>query len=268
MTAPWGLEPWGLGPWGGGASASIVSAYAISTNEVLVTLAGAPLAITPALYGDALNPTTWQVVDDQNRLLEVLQVTQRSLTEYVLSVLQPLPVATGQAAVSSQTLQNATGGLADLPRSAALQGLTEAAIATPQQKVSTQLRQRDLSNRPAPSADGSLGGTFRISGGDYVLDQGPELTKKMILRRATTEPGAFFHLTTFGFAQRLKEISPAGDLIKRRAEAERQIALEPDVDSVRVSITQSANTVTTTIAARTKSTGAQINGTVTTPIGG
>ena len=92
----WGLGTWGLGPWGGlaglgGGILSFVSAYATSTNTVLVQLAAPPLAQSAVGVGDALNPVTWSVVqDDTGFVFTVIAVLEVAPDMFELRTLEKL----------------------------------------------------------------------------------------------------------------------------------------------------------------------------------
>jgi hypothetical protein len=96
----------------------------------------------------------------------------------------------------------------------------------------------DLINFPAPR--NPLGGTLQINtSGDYTTAQGRELLKKLIYRRLTTYPGEFFHLPRYGLGIVDKGLSTPGNIIKLRAEVERQATLEPEVERATASVTLS-----------------------------
>ena len=105
-----------------------------------------------------------------------------------------------------------------------------------------------------PSADGTaIGGTLVInSAGDYELESGAPLLKKLIIRRLITKPGGFFHLPGYGVGIGTKELLPAANLIKLRADVLKQVRREKEVSKASVQLTLSTqNKLTIIVKART-----------------
>ncbi len=100
---------------------------------------------------------------------------------------------------------------------------------------------RDIANPSAYSAnsDSSVAlGNFIVQAGDYGTDEGLVSLKKRIFRRLTTRKGAFAHAPTYGVGLKedLKRLALPSTRQRLCAEAERQIAQEPEVRRVRVTL--------------------------------
>lgn len=246
MPGAWGTGSYGTGPYGGsgGSAISISGARAASTHSVIVSLSSAPQDEDPFKSGDVLNPQTWTVQHlvtlDFFTVIAVRQVVppqkrgsfDPALFEYEVQLLEPLDNHLVQHQVKSLTLRSAAGVLITAPNSADFAGLVEEidpVAKTEQRRFPT----RDLANPPTPaeSGEGGIGGTLRIdSDGDYTTVSGVELVKKLVLRRLFTKPGGFFHLPNYGFGLAIKEPVRGGDVITLKADLERAMKLEPDID--------------------------------------
>lgn len=91
-----------------------------------------------------------------------------------------------------------------------------------------------------------IGGTLTVeTSGDYGSVSGDELVKKLIFRRLISSPGDFFHLPEYGLGLSEKEIVHSANLVQLKAEVERQILLEREVEeaSVRLTIDQDILTI-------------------------
>lgn len=98
----------------------------------------------------------------------------------------------------------------------------------------------DFSNRQtAASGSSVLGLTVPGEDGDYASDAPPLTLKKRVIRRLCTRKGSFAHLPNYGVGipQMAKQLARPGVLALKAAEAEGQIAEEPDVRSVTVTAT-------------------------------
>jgi phage baseplate assembly protein W len=212
---------------------SFDSALATSTRTVRVTLTADARAVSAIGTGDALNPATWRVVSldhaaNVDVTFTVLAVRQVSPSVYELLLLEKLGSYLVTHVVSSTTLLDETGSLVSVPRSADFLGIEEASAR--QDLVAPA----DLRNNPVPR---SPAGTLVVdSAGDYETHSGVALLKKLILRRLTTAPGDFFHLPDYGLGLRAKDPMNPAELPRLKAEVERQVMLEPEVDAVRAQV--------------------------------
>ena len=255
----WGTGPWGLGTFGGlPGPLSVVSALAITTRTVRVTLTSTPLAASATVPGDALNPATWTVTRlDTGFMFTVASVDQVDAITFDIFLVQALGPASTQHQVSSTTLKKPTGALISSPYSALFNGL----VASQPTSVAI-VRQRDLANPPAPPGLNSIGGTLVMdASGDYKLVSGAALLKKLILRRLTTRPGEFAHLPNYGLGFAVKEPLRDSDLIALRGDVEAQVLLEPDVATANVllSFNNAEGIVVCRIRATMRSTGETVD---------
>lgn len=257
----WGKDSWGVDPWGSAvplAPLVIDGAVAISTKELQVSLNRRAQTIAPTVTGDALNPATWTIQRiDTGFFFSVLAVTQVGEFEFVLSVLQDFGSASVTHRVLSTTLLDSDGGPISQPplNRADFLGL----LSVERKDVLASARQqsnavRDVQNPPQP-VDNIAGGTLVIgSSGDYALESGPALLKKLIIRRLITAPGGFVHLPDYGVGLQVKEVLPAANLIQLRAKILRQIRREPEVEEVDVRLNLGVqNDLTIRVQVKTRS---------------
>lgn len=254
----WGRQPYGVSAYGASVagSVSVRRALAVSTRQVDVELTGAVRDNSPFFDGDALNPGTWQVRRlDTGADLTVVAVEQVAANTYRVLVLEELGPASVQHSVSSGTLLDGAGSLIASPRQALFLGVLDedkASVATV--LASRRVAARDLANPQEV-------GTLQVdAGGDLETVTGPELVRKLILRRLMTTPGDFFHLPEYGLGARLKEPLRLSDVPRFKAEVERQVLEEPEVEQVRATVTLSAQGVLSVVVrARLAQTGQQIS---------
>lgn len=253
--AGWGGSSWGGSAWGLGAgSVSFASAVALAQRTVRVELTGLPLATSAAGTGDALNPATWAVVrNDTGAAFTVLAVAAVSPTVYDLTVLENFGSWLVTHRVSADTMRVPSGGSIDMPRFAEFIGVS--AVVGDSRDTGGL---RDFVNLPAPR--NPLGGTLQVSSaGDYVTEEGPQLVKKLIVRRLLTVPGEFFHLPTYGLGLRTKEPLPSGDLVKLRVAIEDAVRLEPEVAAASATITLADGVMVVAVRGRTQSLGSEFD---------
>jgi len=234
----WGRDGWGTSPWGASAAGTgihVVSAVALSTREVQVVLSGSALAEAKTAPGDALNPETWMVQRlDTFDFLHVVSVRPVSPEVYVLTIVEEFGPVGATHRVSTATLKDPSGGLCVPPRSADFAGMLAADKAD--QNAMLERRRavpRDIANPQSPGPNGGLvSGLVVSAGGDYELESGTVLVKKLILRRLMSTPGDFPHLPEYGIGFKVKEPMPAANLVKLKAEIELQVRREPEVQDV------------------------------------
>lgn len=267
-----GAAAWGTSGFGGLPSTlGVASAFATSTHEISVTLTKPPRDLSPFAPGDVRNPAAWVVmVPATGAELEVTGITaaERPL-RWVVRTAQPLPDSSTLVVVSAPGLVDPAGNALVDPPSASLLGVTELATSTPQRLVDTRLRAgADLANLPTPAIAGtSVGGTLVIVGGDYALVSGPDLLRKLILRRLTAIPGDFFHLPNYGVGLAVKQPLPASGISRLQKKVEQQVLLEPDVKSVTVALTQAADSINVNVKVVVASTGQSVSVALNSPIG-
>jgi hypothetical protein len=245
-SAGWGRDAWGTTPWGGsaiGTGIHVVSAVALSTREVLVTLSGAAMDIAPTAPGDALNPDTWTIQRlDTFDFLHVVLVSPTSPSAYVLTIVEEFGPVTATHRASSSTLLDATGALLVNPRNADFAGIIADTKATQAAQIAERRAiQSDIANPQTPGPNGGfISALVMDSSGDYMLESGNDLVKKLIVRRLMSSPGDFFHLPDYGIGFKVKEPVPVSDLTKLQAEVELQVHKEPEVQDVRAVLSVTA----------------------------
>lgn len=260
----WGFDDKGIFPYGDAASgigAALKNALAVSTKEVDITVTNLVQDNSPFLAGDALNPSTWTVQRlDSNVFLHVVSVTQQSTYTYRLLCLEDFgPVAVTHR-VSSSVLKDVTGALIVTPRNASFLGLLDETKTSVTKKLASHSSSvRDFSNTQIPTSEAYAGVLKLTTAGDYQLESGAPLLKKLIYRRLMSTPGDFFHLPGYGIGIRNKEPIPASNLGNLKTKIEQQVLREPEVEAVKASLTLDSNGVlTVTVKARMRKTGESI----------
>lgn len=107
-------------------------------------------------------------------------------------------------------------------------GMTGRDVANPQSQSSTN-------GLPNPNSEMILGKFVVDDTGDYAFDDGLTSYKKRILRRLMTSPGGFAHLGEkygVGIPDHSKKLAQSSVLATLTAEAEKQIAQEPETQKV------------------------------------
>ena len=249
----WGLDDHSLLPYGDAASgigAFIKFARTVSTREVEVEVSNLVQDNSPFLVGDALNPSTWAVQRlDTLEFLHVVSVTQTGTYRYTLLCLEEFGTVEVTHRASSSTLLDVAGQLIVNPRQADFLGILD----EDNRSIAAQLAKRkkatqDLSNPQLPQESlGFFAGTLQVdANGDYRLESGASLLRKLIIRRLMTKPREFFHLPdTYGLGLRVKEPIPAADLSKLKTAIEKQCQQEREVVSASASVTLDAQGVLT-----------------------
>lgn len=249
-TPGWGLDDEGLLPYGdavAGIGSSIVNALAISTREVDVTVSGLVQDNSPFLPGDALNPLTWTLQRlDTAVFLTPVQVTQISTYKYRILTLEEFGPVSVTHRASSSTLLDTAGNLIVSPRQADFLGiLDEDKVDNTAKLAKRRVVTSDLANAPTPQNPFAAGTLQLTAAGDYKLVQGPELTRKLLLRRYYSKPGDFFHLSNYGVGLRDKEPIRRANLSLVKARIEQQSLAEPEVEQARATVTLDSNNVLT-----------------------
>jgi hypothetical protein len=233
-------SPYGSGP---GAAMEVVSALAVATSSVLVTLSAQPLAASPTGVGDATNPFTWQVnaLNPDGSVGASFPVVSAETTANPLSI-QVNVFGAFPPWTNSPNLQIAAPGLLALDGSlvganiAQFSGCQAVAQSTPEQVAAAQqLAPADIANPPYQGPTG--GGTLVMgSDGDYATETGIALTKKLIVRRLMTSPGAFYHLPDYGAGLGVKQPLPLGEAVKLQKRVKQQALKVRGVTSADVSV--------------------------------
>jgi phage baseplate assembly protein W len=226
---------------------------------VRVELSRSALAQDSAGLGDALNPRTWIVSRvDTGVTFTVLSVREVGsavpASVFELLLLQQLWPYGVSHKVHAPLLRDENGWAAEAPLEATFDGCQA-------QVFTAQASAQALVDLAKPQLNDGLGGAvFNIgASGDYDVESGTSLLKKLFIRRLTTNPGEFFHLTQYGIGLRLKEPLNTPRLAQLRAEVERQLRLEPEVDNASASVRLGADgLLVVTLAARLRATGTEV----------
>jgi hypothetical protein len=233
----YGTSPYGFSPYGGVFSLStinVVSAWAISTHSVRVTLSAEPMHLDQFSIGDATNPATWTVVDfTDGRTLTVVAATMHDTTSVDVVTLEPLGDHLNGHTVTAVGLISSDGLSVTNPTSADFLGVVQTVDPVDAQRA--DFRDRDLANPPFQGgrSEGFAGTLVIGSDGDFETEAGIPLIKKLVLRRLNTPRGSFRHLPTYGVAVLEKEPITGGGLVALLRDIEDQAKQEPDVLSVR-----------------------------------
>lgn len=237
----YGISSYGTMPYGQGDNAAlfIVSAIATSERSFIVELSKAPGASSTIGTGDALNPQTWTLIrQDTGEEFVILAITPTDQDRcFEFFVLEKLGSAGVTHRISSSNLVDGNGQLITAPEFFDFKGV----VFVPSTKTRGLV---DIANPPVPGV-GDSGGWSVDSSGNYELESGIPLYKKLILRRLSTIPGGFFHLPEYGFGIRLKEPVLTSDLPKLQNAIQRALFEEPEFSSVKVRLTLDTSGVLT-----------------------
>ena len=256
----WGASPWGSGEWGAGSvtALQLLAAVAVRENVLCLTFNAAPRFPRTLDPTDASNverysivpvPGTYGADDEPTRPVRVVLVERAAIPFSFGSVLdvtvdRPFSPWASEYRVAVNQLETDGGVMLD-PSATSLTfpGLYRMLRV---QSTSNPLPSRDVANPqtyqdqldPIPQAgDAAFLGVIPVSSdGDYAFDEGVANLRKRVLRRILTAPGGFASLPGYGvgIAQYGKRLGTAGVRQQLATESERQIALEPDVVSVKV----------------------------------
>lgn len=263
----WGDEAWGSDAWGGGGTSvagfGFTNAVAVAENVIRLEFTepvyfsgylDAPDASNPKRFtvqaiagsvgydGDAARPVNAvqvqlaPVVSGYGRFLDVYLDRPMSPypAQYAVGVSNVLVSANSKDPIDPASLLMVTfyGLFRKLIPPTLEQALPSLDIANPQ---SGGLAANDVQ---------ALLGTYSVDEtGDYGNDSGIPNLKKRILRRLMTRKGAFAHMPDYGvgLVEEGKQLNTGSTRERLRAECERQIMLEPDVDRVSVQIVVDSN---------------------------
>jgi len=239
-----GLGEWGLTEWGADARLLVQGAVATTTHSVTVTLSRAPRAVSVLSPGDALNPSTWTVerVDGVRTFtpIGVLKITDR---RFQIFLREPLSSRNYQHRVQSLTLRSAaTGVTISAPRYADFPGvLPTTAVNEPRGAWDFE-----QTNILAGALNTNTAGTYSRIFTEDVL-------RKLIFRRLTTLPGAYYHMSPdeFGQGLKVKEGLRASSLPALKVNIEQEVLKEPGVLAATAKLELSAGQLSIHVRAQT-----------------
>lgn len=108
----YGLAPYGTGVYGYATpppSLTANVAWAVGDRTVRVRLLAEPQHTSSALYGDALNPNTWEVREGLSVFYFVIAVTEVDAFTYDIRMFSPLPSYLTTLTLVSSDLLTVTG---------------------------------------------------------------------------------------------------------------------------------------------------------------
>jgi hypothetical protein len=261
----WGAIPWGSGPYGSGLGAftlDLQSAIPIRENLVRLTFSDVVYLSNLLDPPDASLPEHYQFTPDLSTIGAAGE-PPRNISAvrafYSLDEVTGLPIGGGQwidvvldrpmtpfpaqYLVTVVNIFNASGMAVIASASATFDALfkqlqepTLQASTPSRDMANPQTRDAMLDPLPDPNDPLNLGTFVTDDSGDYAFDEGLTSLKKRILRRLVTTPGAFLHLPGYGVGipDHGKKLAQSAILSRLASDAEKQIAVEPDVIRVRV----------------------------------
>ncbi len=257
----YGLDYWGVGPWGIGTvtgTFSLESIFANSERTIRVTFTEPAMIGTALKVGAGVNLATWSATADGVALtILAVRAVDTEGRQFELYTLQKFPAVGGVLSVSFPSILDDVGG----PLIGASSGTCAGARLPLRAPLLNRIDPMDLANVATAGFEAS--GVYPVmAGGDYQKQSGDALLEKMIFRRLMTVPGEFSHIPpqNFGLGLRPKEILLLNDVPALRAEVERQVMREPDVENVRASVLiDDDGVVFIHVSAKRKSTGSPIS---------
>ncbi len=195
-------------------------------------LSAIPLVGSSTRTGDALNRATWTITDSitgaSSFILKVQQIDSITFDVFVAE-----DFTGDQYTLACPALVDTNGN----PLFLAPGVFTgNSPVVQPTPSSSGQSLPVDLKNAIVQNPT-TIGGTLVIGpDGDYVVESGESLLKKLILRRLTTAPGAFFHIPTYGLGLQEKTLVKPATLGTLKRQIEQQVTQEPELQDVSASI--------------------------------
>lgn len=264
MSGAWGSGGWGSGSWGGGPGLDVISfvdAQAWRENvvrvefDVAVNLTGL-LEVQDASrlekWSVVADPSTVGISGDPARDVMVVLVTLATTDDGVAEEdfgrfvdltldrpMTPFPAAYDLEwrDVFASDLGGSTSGTARFSAAYRLVEQPQAQVARPLRDFANPQVLAAARQATAQPTDPYALGTFQVADdGDYAFDEGIASLKKRIIRRLLTRKGAFAHLPNYGVGipDEAKRLGISAVLTKLSADAQAQIASEPDVAQARV----------------------------------
>jgi hypothetical protein len=269
----WGAGPWGANQWGAGAvvDLELLDARAVRENVVRLFFNVAPLFTYTDDPHDAASPLRYSVTPvagtsgldgEPTRNVNVVRADLALVplsfgTEIDVTVDRPFSpwdsryiVAVNQLVTSSGALLAPGATSREFPGLYRILRVPNVDAATPSRDVANPQTYQDQLDPLPQAGDPAALGVYPVgSDGDYAFDEGIANLRKRIFRRLITRPGAFIHLPTYGVGVPLygKRLGTTAVRQQIAAAAEQQIGLEPDVLSVKVTLSTSPTEPSLTI---------------------
>lgn len=272
----WGGGGWGKSPWGSGATPlTLLDVQAVRENLVRLTFDQAAYWSGILDPGDASNPVRYRIIAVSGtgidgspiREVRIAGVQQGAVAGTAGSVIE---LVTDRALSHWPCIYRAIAtGLRSklgLPLAPGSSRLFYGVQAGPRTQLQDQiLAGRDIANPQTAQALAGLPngatlpssalGTYQPDGtGDYANDAGLTGYVKRVTRRLMTRKGAFAHLPGYGMGlpQDVKRLQRPGFREALAADAEDQIAQEPETVSVAVRVVQVGSKTFMQVRAKTK----------------
>lgn len=244
LSGGFGAGPFGAMAFGSGGGVSIAAAVQLTRNSIRLNISGPVPVFNPGDVRDALY--------DRGYSLELYNVPLGMPPAHVPRVVFVERVGEGAVTIYTDAPLDGPGvvyrliGSTDVfgavpvsARSALFRTFGDSSLVREERARS---RTFDLANVQAgaagPGEEQQLGTLVTDTDGDFQNDAGVANLKKRVIRRVTTRLGSYQHAPGYGLRVPLKGlVTPAG-LRDLQQQALQQIALEPGVTAVRVSVTE------------------------------
>jgi hypothetical protein len=270
-TGAWGEGSWGAGSWGGGPGAGIqfIDIVAIRENAIRLEFDQAVNLTALLSFDDASRPDLWSVTaspfstglsGDPARAVRIVRIELAGAEDGVadidygrfVNLILDRPMTAFPAVYSvtwidifAKDLLSQTSGSSDVYAVYRLLEQPQIQVPKPSRDFANpQTTGAAIDSLPRPNAPFALGSFGVDDTGDYAMDEGTVNLKKRIIRRLITRKGAFAHLPNYGVGvpDQAKKLGQAIVISKLKAEAEVQIAQEPDVLQSRVIVVVNSDT--------------------------
>lgn len=247
----WG-RAWGASGAGFTTPYTVDQAYAPASNQVLVVMSKPVQFFSPLTPGDASDLRNWTLtLESTGAPVDIAAVQLGANTStLIFTIFGDWPVMPQTYRITAANLIAADLTPLSDPKFALFTSLPIA-----QSADTTVLT--DVYN--AQSDPNTIGGALTVTqSGDYQLESGLVLLKKLITRRITTAEDEFYHLAGQGYGSGVpaKEFYTDADLVLLRSVIERQVLLEPEVESASVTLALGSDHVlTVSLKAKLRVTG-------------
>ncbi len=228
----------------------LLSAQATRENQVQLTFSEAPYLSNYLDLGDSSDPSKFVItpvsggvgLDGQAvQCVSAMQVVAGDLSTQVRVWMdRAMSHYPCQYTVTVANIVGVSGDVLDSTHASTTFYATRWLFVPPSTKAHLQ---RDIANPQAFSGivgtqalSANLGTYVVDSSADYSFDEGLNSLKKRIYRRLVTKFNGFAHLPGYGIGlpYAIKRLATSAERSRLVAEAEKQIASEPDVQKVRV----------------------------------
>lgn len=219
-----GSSGFGTGSVGPAGARSGLLAYFVDRGTIYLELEEPVLSICPSSEYDALNAASWNVVDDEGNRIPVMGVEPQG-RGYVLQLWEP-SVRVGDWSMTLTAYVGSYGAYRHV-------NMYWECTST---RASTSTRRDVRRDIRSNQYLGSLAGGIIINGGDYVLESGERLRRKLLIRRLSTTMGTFRHAPTYGSAPDIKVPYTSAELETLRSRIVQACLQEYEAERVEVAM--------------------------------